>query len=271
MLVLFTLIALGAAAWILLHRRRAARRRALLHAPFPDEWVGTLKRDVHLYRRLPDDLRDHLHGRINVFLDEKAFHGCRGLAITNDIRLTIAAQACLLILNRETTFFPGFTTILVYPDTFVVPVAAHDGPLETHEIQAREGESWHRGPVVLSWADVVHDAADRHDGCNVVLHEFAHKLDEQNDVMDGLPILDTDSHYRSWAEVLRREYGLLRADVERDDEGVLDEYGATSPAEFFAVATETFFEMPGELEREHPLLYGELRKFYRVDPRDWRG
>ena len=270
LLVFFALVAGVLFAWILLRRRRAARRRTLLSAPFADEWVRILERNVRLYRALPDDLRRELHGHANVFLHEKVFEGCSGLTVTDEIRVTIAAQACLLLLNRATDYFPGFTTVLVYPDTFVVPTSHRDGLLETRDLQARLGESWHRGPVVLSWADVMRDATEHRDGCNVVLHEFAHKLDEENDVMDGLPVLDSDSDYASWADVLRREYDLLHQDAGRGEPPVLDEYGATSPAEFFAVATEAFFETPVELGNEHPLLYTELKKFYRVDPGRWR-
>ena len=270
LLVFFALVAAALVAWMLLRGRRVARRRALLAAPFPDEWIRILERNVRFYRAMPGDLRRELHGHMNVFLHEKVFEGCGGLAVTDEIRVTIAAQACVLLLNRATDYFPGFTTILVYPDTFVVPTSRTDGPLETRDVEARLGESWHRGPVVLSWGDVVRDRLEHRDGCNVVLHEFAHKLDEENDVMDGLPVLDSDSHYASWADVLRREYSFLRKDAERDAPRVLDEYGATSPAEFFAVATEAFFELPLDLEDEHPLLYGELKKFYKVDPCRWR-
>ncbi len=269
LLIFFTLIAIVLVAWMLLRRRRVALRRTLFAARFPDEWVRILQRNVRLYRAMPGDLRRELHGHMNVFLGLKVFEGCGGLTVTDEIRVTIAAQACMLLLNRATDYFPGFTTILVYPDTFVVPISHTEGPLETREVQIRLGESWHRGPVVLSWGDVVRDRLDHRDGCNVVLHEFAHKLDEENDVMDGLPVLDSDSHYASWTDVLRREYSLLREDAERGAPQVLDEYGATSPAEFFAVATEAFFEKPVELEGEHPLLFGELKKFYKVDPCGW--
>jgi len=113
------------------------------------------------------------------------------------------------------------------------------------------------------------EASQHRDGHNVVLHEFAHKLDEENDVSDGLPVLGNDSQCKTWAEVLSQEYSLLQERAEQGENVVLDEYGATSPAEFFAVATETFFEKPIELKETHPLLYGELRKFYKVDPIQW--
>jgi Mlc titration factor MtfA (ptsG expression regulator) len=257
------------AVWFLLRRFRLARRRALRAEPFPDDWIRILNRNVPLYRVLPRDLRDQLHRHINVFLQEKTFEGCGGLTITDEIRVTIASLACVLLLNRKTNYFPGFSTILVYPETYVAPVVHRDGLVETHDESVRAGESWHQGPVVLSWADVVRGGSESRDGYNVVLHEFAHKLDEENGQSDGLPILGNHSQYETWAEVLNREYGTLRADAERGKPTVLDEYAATSPSEFFAVATETFFEKPVELKEKLPLLYEELRKFYQVDPSSW--
>ncbi len=268
--IFLTLVIGVLCAWVLLRERRAARRKRLFAAPFPHGWLHILERNVRLYRILPDDLRRELRGQINVFLDAKVFEGCQGLTVTDEIRVTIAGHACLLLLSRATDYFPGFTTVLVYPDTFVVPTSHRDGMLETRDLQPRLGESWHRGPVILSWGDVMRDATEHRDGCNVVLHEFAHKLDEENDVMDGLPVLDSDSHYASWTDVLRKEYSLLQEDAKRGVPQVLDEYGAASPSEFFAVATEAFFETPVELEDEHPKLYAELNKFYKVDPGRWR-
>ncbi len=223
-----------------------------------------------VYARLPHELRNQLHGHINVFVAEKEFEGCDGLVITDEICATIAAQACLLLLNRETNYFPGVTTILVYPETYVAPQTHYDGMVETHGGDIRAGESWHRGPVVLSWGDVQRGTAHHGAAHNVVLHEFAHKLDDENAYSDGLPVLAEPEQHRTWAEVLGREYRQLCEAAERDEPTVLDPYGANSPAEFFAVATETFFETPVPLKERHPLLYEELRKFYRVDPFAWR-
>ena len=269
MVLFLSLLALIPAFWLGRRRLRQLRRRALRMAPFPDAWIEILLRNVPLYRRLPAALRQQLHGHVHVFLHEKTFEGCDGLVVGDEIRVTIAAQACLLLLNRAANYFPGFTTILVYPETFVVPTVESDGLVETHDDEIRLGESWHRGPVVLSWGDIMRDAGHSGDGVNVVLHEFAHKLDEENDVMDGLPVLQDDSQYASWAEVLSREYELLAQVVAHGEEAVLDEYAATSAAEFFAVATETFFDKPLQLRAAHPLLYAELQRFYRVDPGSW--
>jgi len=219
---------------------------------------------------LSPDLREALHGRINVFLDEKEFIGCGGLEITDEIRITIAGNASILLLGRDRRCFPGFTSILVYPDTYIAKEINYEGLVEIHEDSARAGESWQRGPVVLSWADVLHDTSEQDDGHNVVLHEFAHKLDEENEIMDGLPVLRDSTHYRKWAEILSREYVALQSRVERGADTVLDEYGAFSPPEFFAVATETFFEQPRQMKNRLPELYEQLKIFYNLDPAAWR-
>ena len=131
---------------------------------------------------------------------------------------------------------------------------------------ARLGEAWKDGVVVLSWDDVRRGASDLHDGQNVVLHEFAHQLDQQDGSADGAPILEHRSQYLTWARVLRHDFEQLRSDTEQGRSDVLDAYGATSPAEFFAVATECFFEKPLALRARHPLLYEQLQSFYRQDP-----
>lgn len=221
-----------------------------------------------LYRAMPAPLRAQLHGHVHVFLEEKIFVGCGGLEMSDEIRVTIAAQACVLLLNRITDYYPGFATILVYPDTYVAREVINDGMLESVEEHARAGESWHRGPVVLSWEDVLRGSSE-YEGQNVVLHEFAHKLDEENEQLDGLPVLSDPGQYPSWARVLNAEFESLRLSAERREPTVLDDYGAESPAEFFAVATEAFFERPRELSEEHPQLYEQLRLYFNVDPGSW--
>ncbi|MDX1512406.1 MAG: zinc-dependent peptidase [Gammaproteobacteria bacterium] len=261
---------LGAAgAWYAVRRRRASQRERLLAAPLPAEWERLLERRVPLYRRVPGEHRAELNGLINVFVHDKRFIGCNGLEVTDEMRAVIAAQACILLLNRNTGCYPGFRTIYVYPGTYLAHETRSEGLLETEETDARAGESWHRGPVVLSWDDILAGLEAPDDAFNVVLHEFAHKLDEENDASDGLPILHDPSQYRTWAQVLGKEFEALRARAARDEPGVIDEYGAESPAEFFAVATEAFFERPQALRRHHPALYEELSRFYRLDPGTW--
>lgn len=255
--------------WLVILQLRRFRRKKLFVKPLPSDWLQVLERNVPLYLLLPQILREDLHGRINIFLDEKEFIGCAGLEITDEIRLTIAGNASILVLKRDNHFFPGFTSILVYPDTYVAKEIKYDGLIEVHGDSVRAGESWHRGPVVLSWADVMRDTLDQSDGHNVVLHEFAHKLDEENKIMDGLPVLRDITHYAEWANVLTREYDSLQNRVDHGTNTVLDGYGATSPPEFFAVATETFFEKPLQMKDKLPELYEQLKIFYNLDPAAW--
>lgn len=246
------------------------RRRKIAERPFPDTWLRLLTRNVAYYNLLTPEEQSELQRHIQIFLAEKRFEGCGGLKITDEVRLTIAAQACLLLLNRETDYYPGLSSIVVYPDAFIAPVRKSvDGYVQLEGEEVRLGESWGMGTVVLSWADVQYGATEIDDGENVVLHEFAHQLDNEDGEANGVPRLEKGG-YRTWAKVLSREYQQLIQDVERHRPTVVDEYGTEDPSEFFAVVTETFFERPIELKERHPELYGLLRDFYRQDPaRRW--
>jgi hypothetical protein len=266
----FLLLILSMVLWFTVPPRLRRLRRARLFAePFPQNHAGILERNVPLYRRMPPDLQRQLKGRINVFLNEKVFAGCGGFEINDEVKVTIAAHACFLILNRDTDYFPGFSTILVYPDTYLVNEVVYDGEIATEGQDARSGESWHLGPVILSWQDVQESLAGPGYGYNVVMHEFAHKLDEENGDVDGVPALADSSHYREWAEVLARAYGASGHTGSSGRNQVLDEYAYTAPEEFFAVATETFFEKPVQMKEELPELYAQLARFYCVDPAAW--
>jgi len=245
------------------------RRSRLRRQPLPQGVEEILSRNVGLYSLLPDEQRVQLHGHVNVFLEEKRFLGVGGQEITPEVAITIAGIACMLLLNREPSYFPGFSSILVYPDTYEADQVDYDGVVETRKRSRRAGESWHRGPVVLSWSNVLQGSVNAGDGYNVVLHEFAHKLDEENSGTNGQPILHAAGHYREWAEVLGREYRSFADRVSRRKNKVIDEYGLTSPAEFFAVATESFFEKAKVMQRRLPDLYEQLKKFYAVDPASW--
>lgn len=262
------ILAAAGAWWLrrLLHRRRRERLR---RQPMDPLWEHELHTHVPLYARLPDALRHELHGLMHIFLDEKRFYGQGGLEVTAAMRVRIAAHACLMLLNRDTDIYPGFTSILIYPDTYVAAQTVHDGAVRSEQHSLRAGESWMRGPVILSWRDTHRGNVDADDGSNVVLHEFAHKLDEEDGRMDGLPLLNDAEQYRTWANVLSREFAALREAVARHHKTVMDEYGATSAAEFFAVATETFFEKPQTMQKKHPELYRELQQYFRLDPADW--
>ncbi len=248
---------------------RHARRKRLFAAPFPEEYKQIVRSNVPLYSRLPDSLKEQLHGLVNVFIAEKNFEGCGGLELTNEIKVTIAAQACILLLNRRTKYFPKLGTILVYPHTYVAKTVSSNGTITIDGQSVRLGESWQHGPVVLAWDSVKGGTLNITDASNVVLHEFAHQLDQEDGTADGAPILERRSRYATWARVLSNEYEVLQKKKRKHRRSVLDKYGATNPAEFFAVATETFFEKPRQMEKKHPELYDELRNYYKLDPAKW--
>ncbi len=226
-----------------------------------------LERNVPVYGRLSDADRTELKGHIQVFLAEKRFEGAGGLSITDEIRVTIAAHACVLLLHRTTDYYPGLYTIIVYPGTYVAGRTVREPiGVVTERTETRLGESSSRGVVVLSWDAVEAAASDVGDCRNVVLHEFAHQLDAEGGSVEGAPVLSDRSRYVAWARILGREYERLRLDASRGRNTVLHRYGATSPAEFFAVATECFFTRPGLLKARHPELYAELKGYYRQDP-----
>lgn len=244
-------------------------RRVLARAIDP-QWRAILERNIPIYARMSGELQHQLHKLVQQFLFQKKFVGCAGLEVDDEIRLTIAGQACLLLLNRHTRVYPALQTVLVYPSAFLVPRKQVDAAGVVSEArQDLLGESWSDGRVVLSWDHVQRGAHDWTDGQNVVLHEFAHQLDSESGHNNGAPYLGSDTNYRSWSEVLSRDFANLQVDAMYRQHSVMDHYGATSPAEFFAVATETFFEKPWQMAERHGALFAELFKYYRVDPRAW--
>ena len=246
-----------------------SRRRAALRAqPVRREWIQTITQNVSFFPKLTPADQAELLGHAQVFLAEKRFEGCAGLEVTEEMRLTIAVQACLLLLHRKTDYFPLLITILVYPSTYFVHVNEPlQGAVWQEGPSARSGETGsHLRSMVLTWDAARYGAADPSDGKNVVFHEFAHQLDYENGVADGAPVLATRAQQRSWAEVMHTEFASLRAADETGIPTLLDTYGATNPAEFFAVATEAFFEQPYALRAQHPRLYAEFQRYYRQDP-----
>jgi Mlc titration factor MtfA (ptsG expression regulator) len=262
-------IALAAAlslAWGL-PRLRLAR---VLARPLTPGQLAIIERNVEQVRGMPAPLRQQLQRLVKQFLHQKRFVGCGGLELTEEMRVTIAAQACLLLLNRPSRVYPGLHTVLVYPGAFLVPRREQDAAgVVTETRQDLLGESWGDGRVVLSWAHVRRAGLEPEGAHNVVLHEFAHQLDSESGSNNGAPWLGSPERYRSWSETLSRDFDLLRRDAWFGYRDVLDPYGATNPAEFFAVATESFFEQPHALASRHPALYAEFQAYYRVDPRDW--
>lgn len=264
-------LALAWIAWLLTQPRRLAhRRRRLQLAPFPEAWERILRRRVPLTRSMPADLLAQLKSHIQVFVAEKAFIGCEGQAISDDVRVTVAAQACLLLLNRPTDYYPRLRQILVYPRAFWVPHTQPDEHGLVHaDDELRAGESWDEGQVILAWDEARDSARIPDDAFNVVLHEFAHQLDAENGLSNGAPELGSAQRHARWAEVMQAAFAQLQAQVARGEETVLDPYGASEPVEFFAVATEAFFERGQDLRQTQPALYAELAGFYRVDPAAW--
>lgn len=271
-ILIVTVLALLLIAWFIWQPRFVSQRRERQQAEaFPPAWRAIIRRNVPLAAALPADLQMQLRQHIQVFLAEKAFVGCQGQAIDDEVRVTIAAQACLLLLNRPTNYFATLRQVLVYPSAFEVDVTHTDdiGVVQSGR-DWRAGESWQEGQVILSWADVLEGAADPHDGWNVVIHEFAHQLDSETGLTDGTPALANRERQASWSRVMQAGFDDLVAAVERDEEDTfLDPYGASDPVEFFAVVTEAFFEQGPELRMHHPELFAELQSFYRVDTSAW--
>lgn len=269
--LVFSLLALAFVTWLLARPWWIAQRRARVRAqPFPAPWQRVLRR-LPLVQRLPTDLQLQLKAHMQVFLAEKPFIACGGLVLTDAMRVTIAAQACLLLLNRETDYYPSLRQILVYPGPFVVEraQAASNGVLQDLR-QVLSGESWSQGQVVLSWQDVERGVADPGDGSNVVIHEFAHQLDQESGQANGAPPLGSRRAYRAWSQVMGQEFARLQQRVAAgQDGGLLSDYGTTNPGEFFAVASEAFFEQAPRMAQEHPALFDQLRRYYCIDPLTW--
>lgn len=245
------------------------RDKWIRRRPFPAQWDAQLNARLAPYPELSPEEKSRLQQLIQLFLAKKRFYGCNGLVITDEIRVAIAAQACLLVLNQGWAVYPRLMSILVYPDAFR---AERDVRLEDGTVAAANhnmlGESWSNGKVILSWDDITRGARDFTDGHNVVLHEFAHQLDGQSGTTNGAPPLYRNS-YQSWARVFGENYSDLQARITRRLPRVMDDYAATNPAEFFAVATEAFFEQPRQLKEHRPELYAELSKYYNLDPSRW--
>jgi Mlc titration factor MtfA (ptsG expression regulator) len=265
--LMLLLVAAFAGQPLLTQARRARNRRR----PFPAEWREVLRRRVPYVRHLPADLQLQLKKHMQVFLAEKPFIGCAGLEVTEEMRVTIAAQACLLMLNRRRpSYFAQLRQILVYPGAFLVDRVHTDGAgVLQDQRRALSGESWSQGQVILSWQDTLDGAAIVDDGQNVVIHEFAHQLDQENGQANGAPVLLGRQRYERWSQVMAAEFARLQALAESGQPSLLSHYGAIDPAEFFAVATEVFFEQPTRLAAEHPALYQELAGFYRLNPLSW--
>jgi len=246
------------------------RRKKLARVPFPPAWEDIIRRNVAHYCMLEDAERAHLRALIQVFIAEKHWEGAGGLELTDEIRVTISAQACLLLLGLPHNYYQNVESIVVYPST-VVPPQRRPGFFETAfkpvELQHPIiGQAFQRGPLILIWDAALHGGRHPEYGHNVIYHEFAHKLDMLNGGADGTPPLRGRAEYEDWVRTCSREYLRLKGDAERGRESFLHAYGATNEAEFFAVATEQFFDRPQSLREHAPDLYRVLREYYRQDP-----
>tara|TARA_Y100000815_G_scaffold270945_2_gene296579 strand:+ start:2913 stop:3734 length:822 start_codon:yes stop_codon:yes gene_type:complete len=267
-IILLLLVVLGASAYALRAWSKRQRRKRLLASELSDAQRALIEKSVPLTRRLPPELRRKLDGKIALFLDQIRFIGCNGLEVTEEMRLSIAAQACLLVVNTD-TWYRNLYTILIYPDAFTSRRSEQNGYVVTERQTARLGESWSRGPVVLSWTDVEDGAADTHDGYNVVFHEFAHQVDDLSGQTNAIPVLSKGQSFRDWEHAFVEAFDRHVRHVDRGHKTLFDAYGATSHVEFFAVAVEVFFEKPSEMRREEPEVYEQLASLFRLDPANW--
>ncbi len=247
------------------------RRKRLMNRPFPLLWEKALE-NVPLYKRLPEEDRRELKGLIQVFLAEKNFEGCGGFVITDEVRLPIAAQACILLLHRKPRFYPGLSSIIIYPDEYCAPFRDVDeSGVVTEWTDRLSGESRQEGSIVLSWKDVTGEGLKLREAYNVVLHEFAHQLDAEDGITAGARLAEDAGQSCAMFEILEQAHRRLRYDVRRGRVTALDPYGEESLEEFFAVATELFFERPTALRVWDSGLFAGLVRYYRQNPAEWGG
>ena len=261
---LCVLLVLGASVFYLFFYQSWRRNRQLEQA-FPVEWQAILRKQLPLYRRLPDKLRHRLEQHVQLFIAEKSFYGCDGFVVDDRVRLTIAAHACLLIIGRNFSDFDDVSSILVYPDAYQVRAVESDGLVVSISNEVRAGEASSRGQVVLAWSECEEGAVSPDGQHNVILHEFAHQLDYLDGTADGAPPLSGEQA-RLWQTTMSEAHQHLRHSLLHHQAPWLDPYGATEPAEFFAVLTEAFYQQPGHLQSAQPKVYQLLCDFYRLDP-----
>ena len=254
---------------------RERRRKKLTQGIFPSAWEEIIRQNVAHYCMLGDAERAHLRALIQVFIAEKNWEGAGGLELDDEIRVTISAQACLLILGVPHNYYQNVQSIIVYPSTVVPPqrkLGSFEITIAPMDIERPIiGQAFLQGPVIIIWDAVLHGGRHPELGHNVIYHEFAHKLDMLDGAADGTPPLRDRAEYRDWILVCSREYQRLRHDAAMGKKSFLNAYGATSEAEFFAVATEQFFDQPRLMINEAPDLYRVLQEYYRQNPAERMG
>jgi Mlc titration factor MtfA (ptsG expression regulator) len=252
------------------HWVRDHHRKKILAVPFPPDWEEILTTHVAHYQRLDGAERKQLHELIQVFIAEKNWEGCGGLVLTDEIRVTISAQACLMILALPHDLYRNVKSIFIYPSTVVTPERKlgvfESARAPTPASMPILGEAILGGPVILVWDNIKQTARHPETGHNVVYHEFAHKLDMLDGQADGTPPLENRDQYQKWIDTCSKEFLRLQADTQQGRPTFLDSYGATNEAEFFAVITEQFFDRPAPLQKNLPDLYRVLSAFYHQDP-----
>ncbi len=269
-LILLILLVVACAAILYPVWQRRRRRRHLAQQPFPKAWRKTLQQHWPLYRALPADVQQEVRRQIQRFIGEVEFVGCDGLRVTDAMRVLIAAQASLLTARLPVNDYPGLRQVLVYPDAYAVGLKNPDAAGVVHEkTEWREGESWQQGQVILSWRHTVAGAAVSDDGRNLVIHEFAHQLDQQTGSVNGFPPLQSTELQQAWTIAMQAAFDRLQLDLTQGIAPWIDPYAATNPAEFFAVLTELFFEMPAYLATRQPRLYQLMQQFFQLDPQSW--
>lgn len=249
-------------------------RYTLDHYPLPREVWDKLMHEAAIFSGLSAVERAHLRELATLFLHRKELIGVQGLTVSPEMAVSVAAQACLLILRLGLDCYDGWVEVVIYPGAFRVArdttVTAGAIGLVSHQEQVLSGESWSRGPVILSWDDVAADLTATHPGHNVVVHEFAHKLDMLNGNANGMPPLHAGMVRTHWTTAFSEAFAHLQQQVahpgEHHHHPAMNAYGATAPAEFFAVASENFFANPHKLRQQFPAVYAQLVLFYRQDP-----
>ncbi len=244
---------------------RRRRRRKLLAQSTPEAWRPWLD-DQPFVQRLSADERSRLEAITRVLVAETIWEGGSGLQVTEEMKVVIASQAALLILEIEHDYFEDVTSVIVHPTTYESPFEQYNAHGVATEGEERLGEAHYRGPIMLAWDSAKHGPIDPRDGHNLVWHEFAHRLDALDGFFNGTPLLHRLAHYDEWRRVMTAAFEQLQDDAHDDRKSVFDHYGATNEAEFFAVAVETFFEKPQRLQREQPEVYDALRLYFRQDP-----
>lgn len=243
------------------------KRKRYKRVQLSDDEVSTLFSVAPLTATLPSSYREKFLETVIILLHEKKFEGCGGLEINDTVRYVIASHASLLLLGEVSDYYPDLYTILVYPTAYMAPVNdLEEGGIVVEGREMRFGESWGQGSLVLAWDEISTDARRPQSGRNLVIHEFAHEIDQEFALTDE----PTLQKFPEWGDTLKRSYHQHAEYVEKGYPTLLDPYGAENPAEFFAVSTEMFFGRPGEFKNNHPQLYHEISRIYNLDPADWK-